>query len=234
MRLAASQIDRLFDGFVRLLNFTANGLSGNITTAITLALSSAGNGGVSVPLQVAVSGVGVITNVTVPIFDNALKKPLRNADNNEVYGKITESNGDFTLSFFSLNATGTETAYTFSSATPIDFLIVYRFDFFRVPNNFATAYPIGDINLPSTGTNTVAKWFTEKLPVTLPNTVSALTKTPTSNTNVFLHVNGKTENAFGGSGAAFSVNAKNITWNAANAGDLLTSYDVVAFYETIE
>lgn len=237
MLLAASQINRLFDGFVRILNFSASGASGTITTPLTTALSTAGDGGVSVPVQVATSSIGVVTGVTIPIFDNLLKRPFRDGDGDEVYGKITESSGAYTISYFSLNTSGVETSYTFASSTAIDFLFVYRFDFYRVPANFATAYPIGDINLPSTGGGgSSANWFTEKLPVTALNTITALTKTPTSATNVFLLVNGKVENAFGGASAAFSVSGKNITWSAVNAGYSIldSSWDVIAYYQTNE
>lgn len=237
MLLNSSQISKLFDSFIRITNFSASGSSNVVTTAISNSLTTAGEGGVSVPLQAATtSTLGVVTNATLPIFDNVTKRPLRESvTNNEIYAKITEASGVYTASYFYLSAIGVETVFNFGSATSVDILFPYRFDFYRVPANFATAYPIGDINLPNVGSTNAAKWVTEKLNVTATNTVSALAKTPTANTNVFLIVNGKHENAFGGGSAAFSVATKTITWSAVNAGySLLTTFDVVAFYETLE
>jgi hypothetical protein len=231
-RLSSKQIIKLADGFIRVLNLSASGGSNVVTTLITTALSTAGDNGVAVPLQVASNtAMGVVTNVTIPIFSNLTKRAIidtavADASSNEVYGKLTESGGVYTVSYFSL-INGTETAYSFPSATAIDFLIPYRFDFERLPKNFAISYPIGDVNLPSVGSSPQASWFRESLNVTATNTISLLTKTPVSNTDVFLYVNGLEMPPYGGASADFSVTLKTITWNANNAGYNLATTDKV-------
>jgi hypothetical protein len=236
MRLQAPQIDVLFDGFIRINNQSVTGSTFTATTPITTALNTAGRGGVSVPLQVATStAMGIVTGVTLGLFAATTEKPILDASNNKVYAKLAESAGVYTLSFFS-NISGTETAYSFASATNIDFVLAYRFDFARLPSDFAIAFPINDINVnASSGGGSGARVFSEKLTVTATNTLSALTFTPNFDYNLFLIVNGKTENTFGGGSAAFTRSVKNLTWSAANAGySLLTTYDVVAHYTTLE
>lgn len=238
---ALAQIAGWFDVWTGALNFSAAGSSSNVTAAITTVLSTAGRGGTSVPLQVAntIESVGVVTTASdnrVEIWRTSDGAKIASAGN-EVYGRITEAGGVYTLSYFT-SVGGTETAHTFASATGIDFYFSYRFDLARIPTNFATRLVARNVSQdPGGGGGSSAQWFLEKRNVTALNTVDALTKTPTSATNVFLIVNGKTENAFGGAAAAFSVNlgTKAITWSAPNSQyTLQTGMDVIAFYLTAE
>ncbi|MBW4666476.1 MAG: hypothetical protein KME60_03270 [Cyanomargarita calcarea GSE-NOS-MK-12-04C] len=234
MLLKSSQIAALFDGFIRINNFNANANSSNITTAITTPLATAGRGGVSVPLQAATNTtIGVVTTgTTVALFLASSEKPALDNAGNKVYGRLTESSGVYTLNYFS-NVAGVETAYTFASTT-IDFVIPYRFDFARLPSDFAIAFPINDINIAAGG-GVVARQFSEKLTVTATNTLSNLTFTPNFDYNISVEINGKVENSFGGGSASFSRNVKTLIWNQANAGyQILTTDDVVARYTTLE
>lgn len=233
--LKLRQIDGLFDAPIGAIGFAASGSSNTVTTPITTVLSTAGNGGISVPLQVAsTSQVGVITtgsDARVEIVDSSTKKKIADASSNEVYGRLSESSGAYTLSYFSLVA-GSETAYTIPS-TSIDFYFNYRYDLYRLPSNFAISLGARVVsNDPASVGGSTARWVTEKLTVTALNTLSALSNAPTVTTNIFLIVNGKTENAFGGGSAAFSVSGTTVSWSAANAGyPLETTYDVIAYYE---
>ncbi|MBW4597474.1 MAG: hypothetical protein KME46_32405 [Brasilonema angustatum HA4187-MV1] len=235
MLLSAYQVEKLLNAFVRVNNASATGGSITVTSGITTALSTAGEGGVAVPLQVAsATQIGVVAPGVVPLFANSTKKPLTDANGNEVYGKLTEASGVYTLTFYS-NVNGTETAYSFSAATAIDYLISYKYDLGRYPSDAATAYPVGDINIAAQSGSTIPRWYNEKLNVTASNVVSSLSKLPQSATTVFLIVNGKVENAFGGASAAFSMNNKDITWSATNAKySLTTSHEVIAFYGSLE
>lgn len=229
-----SQIDSLQYARIGALNITASGSSTVVTTPITTVLSTAGDGGVAVPLQVfTTSTVGLVTtgaDNVVLIGLNATKKPTADGSGNEVYGRLTEASGVYTVSYFTLVA-GTETAYSFGSSTAIDIYFVYQFDLARMPRNAGVSVNARLIqNDPSgIGSGSIIKF--EKLTVTALNTLSALTIAPTSGTTIQLIVNGKNENPFGGGSAAFSVSGTAVTWSATNAKYALqTTFDVIAFY----
>lgn len=222
---------------IRLNNLSVTSASQTITSPLTAALASAGDGGVSVPLQPAGNGVGVA--VVAPhnrckVYGAASEDTL--LDNGlEVQARLTESNGVYTLTFFTVSDTGTEAAYSFPAATPIDVEFVYRFDFWRVPADAIVAITTRSIgNDPAT---TAARQFSERLTITAANAIPNLSKTPTSAAEVELIVNGLSYDSFGGSGAFFSVNTdtKALTWSAANAGISIEPSDrVIARYSTIE
>lgn len=223
-----SQIEQLLYAYVRVNGFTASGTSTNVTTAITTALSTAGKGGVAVPLQVAsASVVGVITTGSdnrVEIYDATTKQKISD-DSNEIYGRITESSGVYTLSYYAL-VTGVETAVTV--AQDIDFEFIYNFDFGRLPQNALVAVKARNVSDdPSSGSGSP---FDEVLTVTALNTVSDLTKTPTGSVKLF--ANGQMTSSLTN---AFTVVGKVITWNATNAKyALLTTFEVIASYNTLE
>ena len=223
-----SQIDQLLYAYVRVNGFTASSTSTNATTAITTAVSTAGKGGVAVPLQVAsASAVGVITTGSdnrVEIYDATTKQKISD-DSNEVYGRITESAGVYTLSYYTLVA-GVETASTVAQS--IDFEFIYNFDFGRLPINALTAVKARNISDdPSSSSGSL---FDEVLTVTALNTVSDLTKTPTGTVKLF--VNGQAVSSLT---TAFTVVGKAITWNATNSGYALrTTFEVIASYNTLE
>ncbi|TFI51023.1 hypothetical protein BLD44_028520 [Mastigocladus laminosus UU774] len=233
MTIQAKQIERQFYGFVEISNFTANGTSDVITTPLTTALTTAGDSGVAVPLQVASSSqIGVVTGASTYVYNRASQEPVLDASGNKVYARVTEASGVYTLSYYSL-VSGTETAYSFASDTVIDFGIVYSFDFYRVPKNFAVAYPVGDINIykPSGG-GTGQRVFSEPLTVTALNTVSNLTYTPVASNLVVLYINGVQENSYG---SAFTVSGKSVTINPTNLKyNVATTDVVVAVYPTNE
>ncbi|MBD2492480.1 hypothetical protein [Aulosira sp. FACHB-615] len=231
MPIKAKQIEKLIDAPITIQNVSVTGSSATVTTPITSALSSAGQGGASVPVQVATStAIGIVTGSTpIPIRSNTTKEVLTDASGNEIYGKLSSSTGVYTLSFFSL-IDGTETSYTFASSQSIDFDFIYRFDFYRLPANFAIARNV--YTDPLGGAVGGAALFTEVLTVTALNTINDLTKTPSTNNNVHLIVNGVIVSAIA---SHFSISGKAITWSANNAGfNLETTDTVVALYTTNE
>ena len=232
------QIDATLDGYIRISSLAVTGLSTNITTALATALSTAGRSGVSVPAQVSSSSesVGVVTSKRVEVFDNATKLKLSDgpADgNDEVYGKITESAGVYTLSYFT-NEAGTETAFSFPSASTVIIEFPYRYDFARLPTDFAislTQRNGSDDSSVSSGSNI----HTEILPVTGINAIASLAKTPDTNSNVLLIVNQLAYDSLGGGSAYFSLLGKAVTWLTVNAGFSVEVGDrVVASYTTLE
>lgn len=236
MPIKTKQIDWFIDTVIVITGQSASGNSTNITTPITTALSTAGNGGVAVPLQVAsATQPGVITsgNNTVAIFDTSTKKAIRDANGNEVYGRLTQATGTYTLTYYS-NVAGTETAYNLPSST-IDFWFSYRFDIARLPSDFAIRYTVSNTNesIPVFG-GANQKTFTELL--TLTGTVNNgsvlpdLTKTPTAASTIHLYVNGIDYSQLLGH---FTVSGKTITWTVASFS-ITTSDQVHVQYETTE
>lgn len=234
MPLPAKQVIKIVSAPIRVSNFSASSTSSTITTAISTAVSTAGAGGVSVPLQVSSSDstIGVIASGTsnrIEIADSDTKDKITDGDGNEVYGRLTHATGVYTLTYYSL-VDGTETSYSFSSATNIDFEFNYRFDFARLPTDFAIA--IGTRNIAQDPRSSGGTPFAEALTVTAQNTLANLTKTPISASTLELLLNGESFNSLSG---AFSVSGKTITWNAVTAGVTIETTDgVFVRYNTNE
>lgn len=235
-KIQSKQIEHIESAYVRIAGFSATGASNNATTAITTALSTAGRGGVSVPLQVSTSEnvVGVITTGSfnrVELWNGTTKQKMSDSTGNEVFGRLTQSGGVYTLTYYTLQS-GTETAFTFASATTVDIEFAYRFDFHRVPADSAIGVKQRNIDDDSDGGG--GDIFQEQVTVTALNTLAALTKTPVASTAVVLLVNGIAYSPTGGS-APFTVSGKTITWSPANATfDIETTDRVIAHYPTFE
>jgi hypothetical protein len=170
------QIDGHFDGLFVISGLASGAASSTvITTQLTAAVSTAGKGGVSVPLQVGGTGTeGVITNTIVEVFNSTSKdKIIADGEGNEVYGKISEAGGVYTLSYFYLTNAGTETAYTFASTQNVDFTVRYRYSLKNLPEDFATrASTFISQDAGSVGAITS---IIQQLTVTGTNTITALT-----------------------------------------------------------
>jgi len=231
MGIKSKQIEKLVSSWIRVSGFTASGTSGVVTTVITTALSTAGDGGVSVPLQDAsLTQVGVVVsgNNRVEIYDSTTKQKIKDTNGNEVYGRITSASNVYTLTYYVL-VNGTETSYSFES-TSIDFEFVYRFDFERLPQDFAVA--VSTRNVAQDPTNARGVPIIESITVTGTNTINNLTKRPLY--GVALIIN-QTYVSSAESPAFFTVSGKAITWSASNAGySLATTDKVVAVYESNE
>lgn len=232
--IQSKQVNKILEACIRVSAFTADGASDVVTTPITTALSTAGNGGVSVPLQVSssVTTVGVVTasNLNrIEIYNATTKAKISDGSGNEVYGRLTESGGVYTLTYYSL-VSGSETAYTSFSSQSIDFEFIYRFDFERLPSSAAVGVKqrnVSDDPNASAGSTVVV----EQLTVSGTNTIANLSYTPTAATNVILFVNGVAVNAFGGASAPFSISGVAITWDAGDAGySVETTDQVIAHY----
>lgn len=244
-KLALEQINGILSAPLRVTPIAgATGASTTVTTPITTALATAGKNGVSVPLQPsAASGLGLITTAPlnrIEISDATTKLKLKDASSNEVYARLTEAGGVYTITYFVL-VNGVETAYSIPSATNLDIDITYRFDLGRLPVDAFTAYGIRVVQSDPTGGGAIAaNWFAEVLTVTATNTLSALTKTPTNVSVMELVVNGKVHDSLGGANADFALSgtpARTVTWNSGSAAadySIVTGMKVVAFYQTFE
>lgn len=194
MLLQSKQIKKLFAGRVRIDGFTTSAASSDVVTSeLTTALTTAGYNGGSVALTPSTSETtaGVITtggNNTVLIFDNATGLPVDDGSGNEVFGRLTELGSVYTLSYFSI-VSGTETAYTFSSATDIDFEFAYRYEFKDLPTDAILAVKARNINDDVPGA--LGTLIIVGLTVTGLNTISNITQTGIDLNTVNFYVNGQ-------------------------------------------
>lgn len=227
-RLQPKQIEDYKIARMGVVNFTAAGTDDVVTAEITTAAGTDG-----VPVQVgSATTEGFITTGTnnkVLIFDTTTKAAIDDGLGNEVFGRLTEAAGVYTLSYFSIQS-GTETAVSLSS-TAIDFYVAYNYLFKDLPNDAlirVRAVSVGE-DPSGAGGRTIRN---EKVTVTALNTLANLAKTPIDNT-VALYVNGKAEAE--GASEAFTRVGKVLTWDATDAEyDLETTDDVVAHYNTLE
>lgn len=228
----------LFSGSVQVNGFTASTGITTCTAALTTALSGAGRGGVTVPLQVSLTedAIGVITtgaNNLCELFDSATKEKLKDGLGNELYGRLSESAGAYSLSYYSLVA-GVETGFNFTAPKNIDFRFNYRFDGASLPTDFVLSANARSVNQDPSGRGGGSP-YAEKLTVTALNTLTDLAKTPAANTTLRLIVNGESVDAFDGSSAPFELAGKTIVWSATNAKYSLETTDrVIARYYTNE
>lgn len=234
-QIKSKQVERILAAPIRLSGLTVATTTSStvVTTPITTALSTAGDGGVAVPLQVSTSnGLGVVTTGAsnrVEIYEATSKDKILATNGEEVYGRLTEASAIYTLSYFTLPNGGTETAYTFPSGRTIDAEIVYRFDFARLPVDAIVAMKSRNIADDASGAG--GSPFGESIAVTAANTLAALTKTPTSQSTVQLIVNSTQQEP----GFDYTISAKTITWIPASAGFALATTDrVYALYNTLE
>lgn len=231
MGVKAKQIDKLLQGWIGISGLsTAGGTSDTITTVLTTALNTAGNGGVSVPLQVgsnAQMGVNTATGFnTTPVYQGGSKDLYLDANGQEVYGKITVSGSTWTLSYFSIIGS-TETTFTMPAAASVDFEVPYVFTFDTLP--FTAITSLVNRHIAPDPSAFGQRFQPDVLTVTATNTVSALSRAY-AGPYAMLLVNGVVYTNFGPT-PPFSVSGTAVTWSAANAGfPLATSDEVKAIY----
>ena len=229
-RLKPKQIDDNQISRMGVVNFAGVGASNVVTAEITSAASA---DGVSV---LASSGVKASPGFSVTpgvnkslLFDASSKEAIVDDSGNEVFGRLTQAAGIYTLSYFSIIA-GVETSYVLP-ATPIDFYVSYNYlakDFPYDANIRVTAVQVGEDPSGKTG-RTIRN---EKVTVTATNTLADIARTPLIN-SISLYVRGKSETE--GASESFTISGKTITWIPAQAEyDLETTDDVTVHYNTLE
>lgn len=239
--IKSKQIEKILAGSIEIANFPSLAASSaNATSVITTALSTAGDGGVAVPLQPSTGGgvQGVVTsgdtNIAL-VLDNASKTPIdATGQNNEVYARMTEVAGVYTISYFYLDNAGVETAHTFSSSTPIDFIFNYRYTFTNFPSDAVVSVQSTQINQDPKTVGT--KIQQEQLTVTATNTLSALTQTPTAAIELKLLINGVWYHSGGGQPVGLSGNIPTWTpgaFDPQDAFDIVTNDEVYAYYPRV-
>lgn len=229
-QLQAKQINKIISAPIKIVGLSVTGGVNftTVTTAITSVLATAGNGGVTVPVQTSGDeySVGIVT--TVPnnkseIFDSTLKTPVVDLNGNEIYGRIVYSGSDYNLNYYSL-ISGVETPYVTQSFFTFDFDFIYRFDFNTLPADYAVSSITRNVNLDPKGQNSIP--IVETVTVLGTNSMSPLLNIPVSPTKTILVINGHEEYFLGGS-PSFSLTGATITWHATNAGYSIETTDSV-------
>jgi hypothetical protein len=237
MAIQNYQINQFLIGRIVLSGVTVSSTSATITTNLSTACNTAGNGGVAVPFQTS-SGittegfvVSTINNLTnqCQIFNHSTLAEVLDSNGNQVYGRLTYSGSAYTVSFYS-NVNGTETAYSFAS-TSIDIIVSYVFSLYHLPIDFALVankynFDITQVSVPIT--------IRQLLSITTANTVPNLTYTPLNgvhfiyNNIVYTSVDPSPVFAVGGTGN------KVVTFTGSNdtpTVQLPSGSSVVAIYE---
>ncbi len=227
----AKQIAKFNSAWVGLTGFAAAGAtSDTLTTALTGVLSTAGDGGLPVPLQAAVKTrgsqvMGVLAaapdNICT-LFDGVSGLQIQDANGHDVYGRITVTGAVWTLGYF-VAPGGVEAPYAMPAGQVLSIDIPYLFSFDLWPQTAG----IGSRTRHAAPDAAAYGWreFSEQLTVTGANALSALTNAPDGRKTT-LNVNGVVVPG-GGASPAFTVAGKSVTWSAANAGYALDTSDTV-------
>ncbi|MBK2259004.1 hypothetical protein [Francisella philomiragia] len=225
-KIQSKQINKLQSALVKITGVTVSSANSvDITTPVTSAVSTAGDAGKAVPLQTAsVAGTTQGFYVAAPhnlvhVFDNTTGAKLDDGGN-EVFGRLTESAGVYTVSFYT-NVAGTETPATIN--TDVSLLIAYQFNFETLPRT-------ANIQIESHSAHDDVKsggsYVFEKLTVSATNTIPNLSSTPINANKVKLSVNGQSLYAvdhFTVTGQAITISAGQTT----NIGYDIETTDIV-------
>ena len=204
----------------------------DVTSNITTLLATAGDNGVSVPVQVSTGNTvqGLITVAPgnkILVRRNSDKKPIASIAGDEVYGRLTEAAGVYSLALFT-EVAGVETSFVPASPTAIDYYPHYRFTMATLPTDALISTPVSITDDPTVVT-TKQENNAELLTVTGLNTLSDLSFAPDDIQNVVLEVNGQNLDSIGG--LHFTLSGLTITLLPAGIGYNIVPGDrVVARY----
>ena len=226
--LQPKQIQKLLASWMGVAGFTLDADSSGadvVTADITGAAATAGNGNTAVPVQVATTGNGFLTaapdnKVVIKGVDGG---GIESPDGTEVYGRLTEAAGVYTVTYFYMNAAGTETAYTAFAGETAELFVPYQFTFADLPNSALIKLGFADANSTSTAQLNAQALLTPTATDTIPNLPTAAAGA------VNYYVNGKMEDEQ--AGGAVSRTGQAVTWSAVNAGyNVETTDRVIAHY----
>lgn len=229
------QINKVLACPVCITGFTSTISTTDIVTIpLGTALSTAGVGSASVPLVVSANDTtpGIITtgiNNRVELWDDTTKEKLQDGSANEVYGRLTEAAGVYTLSYYSL-VSGSETPFTMD-ARDLEFCFNYRFEFKDLSGDCLLSSSSRNVN-DDPRVSKQGTCFCEELTVTGLNTISNITYTPSSFPCYDLKVNGVVI-AVGGSGPV-AISGKVVTWDNTNFYDVEVDDCVTICYNTLD
>ena len=227
----SKQISKFVSGRVFTGPYILGGASTSmdVTATLTTALATASDQGTAVPLQAMTAGTaeGLYTLAPknlVEIYDRATGQKIANtAGDGEVFGRLTEAAGVWTVSFFETVA-GAEVAFSVDVLT-LDAVIPYYFTFEHLPADFAISLKTAYTNDDPASASRVAS---EVLTVSPLNVLSPLSQTYLTGGKFELNVNGQVVDILTNS---FTAAGTTVTWDQLVAGYALDLTDsVVATY----
>ncbi len=234
-RIHPKQIDTHFIApfIITGFNVAAPAATSVVTSAITTALNTAGRNNTSVPLQVAsgidVEGVALSTSIgIIRAFNEDSAEPPQDGSANEIYGRLTESGGAYTVTWYVSDGSGGDSAANIPAG---DYRMVfgYNFSIEQLPNDAFFAgrkFNVGDDPTVAGATGLTA--VVEVINVTALNTLAALSQTPAATVPVTLNVNGVTHTELD---SGITQTGTALTWNATTMTyDLETTDRVIAHY----
>ena len=140
--IAAKQISRLIGGYIQVPNITTVGTSINITSSLTIALTTAGYNGGAVSLLKSLNETqnGVVEtppNNVVFLFNAITKEKIYDTLGRQVYGRITNIPGVHIVTFYSFltGILGIDPSYTFPISLSLNYEVPYRFLLKDVPTD---------------------------------------------------------------------------------------------------
>ena len=226
--IRSKQIDKLLQAPIYVAGFVyPAAATASITAALTTAAATAGDGGTSVPVQVASStAMGFINSGQnrVSVWNSATGAKLSDTAGNEVYGRLT---GTYDLALYSAVA-GVDTSYVPAAPITVDFEVSYKFTFEKLPVDALTnveARYVGDDPAASGGN-------AELLTVTATDVLSAVSVAPNTSKQIKLNVNGQIMSSLV-TPAMFTVSGTTVTWSPVNAGYSLQTTDKVVIEYTV-
>ena len=219
-------IEKLMASYVYLSGVSIASSTSDITSALSTALGSASTSGGGVPVQNSDEANGVdgvlMDTLRLPVVDGTSLEPMTDdTTNNEIFGRLSESSGAYTLDLRTLTDAGVEQDAVIADGT-VTCGIPYVFKFVDYPADSAirfSAYQVGQDSAASGG-----RIFKELVSVTATDTLASLSNTPFDLTLVSCNVDGHLEDVAGG---AFSVSGSAITWIPAAAEYSLETSDKV-------
>ena len=136
-RIKAKEIWKVQSGELQMAGVSLGAsATTDVTTQITTLLSTAGANASSVSLKVSANDydTGVVVGLQVDVLDSS-NGPIANpTTGNEIYGRITEAAGVYTLSLYE-NIAGVETTYTPTAGFTANVSVYYAFDFVSYPRD---------------------------------------------------------------------------------------------------
>lgn len=116
----------------------ANGTSNNVTSIVGTRFSTAGYNGTALTVTNSTDEtvIGIVTTTRknkTEIYDVTNKRRLCTTDGYTVYGRLTHSGGVYTLTYYYLDASSIETAFSITGPITINFKVFYRSSFEKTP-----------------------------------------------------------------------------------------------------
>ena len=229
MLTQAKQIFKLLSAMIGVAGFTTGTANNDtITAPLTTVLSTAGNGGTTVPMQVGSAtqmgiGYGSAAANYIPIYlSGAQKTKAQDINGNDIYAKLSATN---VLTYFSAPG-GVETAYTWPAATAIDFEVPYIFSFDALP--IGALVGVTERHVAPDPKGAGMRFQNDVLVPTAVNTLPALSLVP-NGVSTFVFINGV--RYLVGTGQGFTLVGQQITVVPAVLGfSVATTDDVEAVY----